>query len=228
MDTGGDIEADDALRRSYDTLAEEYAQRIAGELKEKPLDRALLDAFAEMVHGQGPVADIGCGPGHVGRYLIDRGIPVTGIDLSPGMIAVAQGLHPMMTFTAGSMLDLPAPDASWAGITSFYSIIHLPPDSLPIAFGEFHRTLLPGGLLLVAFHVGDERIHEDELWGFDVDLDMYLLRREAIQRLIEQAGFSVLAHLERQPNAAVEYPSRRAYILARKGEPADARSRSEL
>jgi SAM-dependent methyltransferase len=221
MDTGGDVTADDALQRSYDTLAEEYARRLAGELKNKPLDRALLDAFAEMVDGQGLVADIGSGPGQVGRYLVDQGIPVIGIDLSPGMIAVAQRLHPMMTFAVGSILDLPAPDASWAGIIAFYSIIFLAPDKFPIAFREFHRTLRPGGLLLVAFHLGDGRIHEDELWGFDVDLDMYLLEREVIQREIEQAGFEVLAHLERQPNGAVEYPSRRAYILARKGEPGE-------
>jgi hypothetical protein len=44
-----------------------------------------------------------------------------------------------------------------------------------------------------------------------------LLRRDAVERVIEQAGFTVLAHLERQPNEAVEYPSRRAYILARTG-----------
>jgi SAM-dependent methyltransferase len=209
---------EDALRRSYDTIAEEYGQRIAGELKDKPLDRALLDAFTEMVRGRGTVADIGCGPGHVGRYLFDRGVPVVGIDLSPGMIAVARRLHPAMTFEVGSMLDLCALDGSWAGITTFYSIIHVAPERLPRAFSEFHRTLLPGGLLLVAFHMGDQRIHEDELWGFDVNLDMYLLRREPAERVIEQVGFTVLAHLERQPDEAVEYPSRRAYILARKGE----------
>jgi SAM-dependent methyltransferase len=212
---------EDVLRRSYDTIAEEYARRIADELKDKPLDRALLDAFAEMVPGRGTVADIGCGPGHVGRYLRDRGLPVVGIDLSPRMIELARQLHPDMTFQVGSMLDLPAADRSWAGITAFYSIVHTPPESLSIAFQEFHRTLLPGGLLLVAFHLGNGRIHEDELWGFDVDLDMYFHRREEIESVGELAGFGALAHLERQPDEAVEYPSRRAYILFGKGEVGD-------
>jgi SAM-dependent methyltransferase len=181
------------------------------------MDRALLDAFAELVRGRGTVADIGCGPGHVGRYLFDHGIPVIGIDLSSQMVAVARRLHPRMDFAVDSMLKLAASDASWAGITAFYSIIHIAPERLAIAFGEFARTLRPGGLLLVAFHLGDELIHEDELWGFEVDLTMYLLRRDAVERVIEQAGFTVLAHLERRPNEAVEYPSRRAYVLARKG-----------
>lgn len=216
MEIGSNISRDDALRRSYDNLAETYAHHIAAELTNKPLDRALLDAFAEMVQERGTVTDIGCGPGHVGRYLADRGIPVIGIDLSPGMIAVARRLNPAMTFEVASMLELPVRDSSWAGITAFYSIVHLAPENREVAFAEFHRTLQPDGLLLVAFHVGDEQIHEEEFLGLEVDLDLYLLRREAIERSIEQTGFTVLAHLEREPNEAVEHPTRRAYILARK------------
>lgn len=75
-------------RRSYDLVAGRYAAELGDELRHKPLDRALLDAFAEVVTG-GPVADLGCGPGHVARYLADRGVPVVGMDLSPAMCAAA-------------------------------------------------------------------------------------------------------------------------------------------
>ncbi|MFI9723702.1 hypothetical protein ACIHFE_29270 [Streptomyces sp. NPDC052396] len=37
----------DRVRRSYDTVAEEYRERISGELTHKPLDRALLTALIE-------------------------------------------------------------------------------------------------------------------------------------------------------------------------------------
>src|SRR5438034_5027380 len=58
---------------SYDRIAEEYANRISGELDHKPLDRMLLDEFAARFKGAGRVCDLGCGPGHVARYLHDRG-----------------------------------------------------------------------------------------------------------------------------------------------------------
>jgi SAM-dependent methyltransferase len=45
------------------------------------------------------------------------------------------------------------------GVVAWYSIIHTPPDRLPVVFSEFHRVLRPGGHLLVAFQVGDERVH---------------------------------------------------------------------
>src|SRR5438874_1176185 len=54
---------------SYDRIAEEYAARIAGELEHKPLDRMLLDEFAGRVKAAGRVCELGCGPGHVARYL---------------------------------------------------------------------------------------------------------------------------------------------------------------
>ena len=64
---------------SYDTVASDYAVRIANELKDKPLDRQLLDRFAASVSG--PVCDMGCGPGHVTRYLHECGVDVFGVDL---------------------------------------------------------------------------------------------------------------------------------------------------
>ncbi len=51
-----------AVQTSYDRVAAAYAAHYLGELAYKPLDRALLDCFAEEVRGHGPVGDIGCGP----------------------------------------------------------------------------------------------------------------------------------------------------------------------
>ncbi len=67
----------DDLRASYARVAHEYARRIADELEHRPLDRQLLDRFAEEVRGLGPAWVLGCGPGHVASSLQDRGVPVS-------------------------------------------------------------------------------------------------------------------------------------------------------
>jgi hypothetical protein len=55
----------DSVRRSYDAVAEHYVASFGGELAGKPLDRALLACLLEQSGQDAPVADLGCGPGHV-------------------------------------------------------------------------------------------------------------------------------------------------------------------
>ncbi|HKT38117.1 MAG TPA: class I SAM-dependent methyltransferase [Ktedonobacterales bacterium] len=204
-------------RASYDRVAGEYEARIAGELAGKPLDRALLACFVEQVGGLGVIADIGCGPGHVAAYLHGLGGQVVGVDLSPEMVATARKRSPEIPFEQGSMLALATSDASWGGIVALYSIIHLPPEDRPQALSEFYRVLRPGGLLLLAFHMGDEHRHVDEWWGQEVSLDTWFLQPGEIEALLRVAGFTVEMSLVRQPYAPdVEHQSQRAYILSRK------------
>jgi SAM-dependent methyltransferase len=204
------------LQSSYDHVAPDYAAQFFHELDHKPLDRALLDCFAELIGERGPVADIGCGPGQIGRYLYDHGLDVLGIDLSPEMVALAARLSPDMIFHQGSMLALDVPDAAWAGIVAFYSVIHLTPEQLPHGLGEFYRVLRPGGRVLLSFHIGQERLHRDELFGHPVDLDFQFYESATLIEALEAAGFTVEARLERRPYTEVEHPSRRGYLLAQK------------
>ena len=212
----------DDVRVSYDRLAEEYTRRIAGELAHKPLDRALLDAFAHRVRGDGRVADLGCGPGHVARYLADRGVDAFGMDLSPAMVAHAQALHPLVPFEVGDLAALDAPDGAWAGAVAFYSLIHLARAGVADALREIARALRPGAPLLVAFHVGDEVRQLDELWGHAVRLDFAFFGVDEMTGWLREAGYVVEAVTEREPYADVEAQTRRAYLLASK--PSDERA----
>jgi SAM-dependent methyltransferase len=206
-------------RESYDELAATYTERIFTELAGKPLDRHLLNRLAEDVRGRGLVADLGCGPGHVARYLHDQGVRMLGIDLSPRMIDSARQRSPDIEFRVGDMRTLDLPDGALAGIVAFYSLIHIGEPEMGATLRELRRVLAPGGLLLVAFHIGEETVHRDELWGHPVSLDFrFLMPSPMVARLIE-AGFVVLERVEREPYPEVEHPSRRCYLLAR--SPAD-------
>jgi SAM-dependent methyltransferase len=205
-----------SIRESYDRLAEEYARRIFDELQHKPLDRELLDRFANETKGRGEVCDMGCGPGHVARYLRDAGASVFGLDVSPGMLEQARRLNPDIPFREGNMLSLDIAAGTLAGIAAFYAIVNIPRQSLPVIFREIHRVLRPGGHLLLAFHTGDEVLHEDELWGQKISMDFLLLPASEIKRDLEAAGFTIEELVERGPYPEVEYQSQRAYIFARK------------
>jgi ubiquinone/menaquinone biosynthesis C-methylase UbiE len=205
-----------AVRENYDRIASEYTRRLFDELNHKPLDRELLARFAEKVKSRGKVCDMGCGPGHVTCFLRDAGADAFGLDLSPQMIAEAHRCTPGLEFRTGNMLALDLQDNSLAGMTAFYAIVNIPAEFLPTVFSEFFRTLAPGGLLLLAFHIGDEVLRPQELWNQPIAMEFYRFMPEHIRALLVRAGFEIADIIERDPYPEVEFQSRRAYIFARK------------
>jgi SAM-dependent methyltransferase len=205
-----------ACQTSYDAVADEYVERIFNELQHKPLDRQLLDRFADRVREIGVACDMGCGPGQVARYLHERGVRVMGIDLSPAMVERARRLVPGVEFRQGDMTTLDLPDESLAGIAAFYSLIHIPREDLAATLAELWRVLRPGGLLLIAFHIGDETIHLDEWWGHQVSVDFNFLPPDEITTHLAAAGFGIEELIERDPYPDIEHQSRRGYIFARR------------
>ncbi|WP_371818658.1 class I SAM-dependent methyltransferase [Aminobacter sp. MDW-2] len=165
----------------------------------------------------GTLCDLGCGPGHVAAYLARRASSVVGIDISPRMVAGARGRYRGITFQQGNMLDLDGVlEATFAGISCFYSIVHLRRDQLRDAFREMHRVLTPQGWLLLAFHVGEERCHVREFLGRTVDLDFQFFLPGEICKALEKAGFTVREALLREPYAGAEVETQRSYIWAQR------------
>lgn len=204
------------LQTSYDRVAEEYAHRIFDELPHKPLDRQLLDRLAAGVQAPSLICDMGCGPGHVARYLRERGAHVIGIDLSAGMIEQARRLNPGIDFFQGNMLALGVESGAWVGIAAFYSIIHIPREEVVTALHELRRVLRPGSLLLLAFHIGTDVVHLGEWWDQPVAADFVFFQPSEMQAYLQAAGFTVEDVSERPPYPDVEHQSHRAYIFARK------------
>ena len=201
-------------RTSYDTDASGYADKVRGLLEESPYLRASLALFAELVRaaGGGRVVDVGCGPGYVTDYLHHLGVDAFGIDLSPGMIAIARRDYPDLDFEVGTMTDLDLADDSVTGILAFWSVIHVPDHAVPAVFAQFHRVLHPGCPLLVGFHVGDGTRHRSEGYsGGSINVDSHRRRPNVVARWLREARFTIEAELVMRPDE--ETPG--AIIIAR-------------
>jgi len=154
------LEADylSATRAAYGTVARDYARLLAGALDRIPWDRAVLALFAGLARDRlGPVVDAGCGPGRITGHLHHLGLDVSGIDLSPGMLAVARQALPGLRFAVGSMTAL----------------------DLPAVLAELSRVLVPGGQLLLAFQVGDECRHLEQGYGHAISLDAHRMQPDS-------------------------------------------------
>ncbi len=205
-----------STRSSYDAIAVEYDSHFREALAGRPWDRAVLAVFAELVRSRspGPVADVGCGTGHQTALLHGLGVDVFGVDLSPGMLAVARREHPGIRFTVGSMLALDLPDGCLGGLLAYYSTIHVPDDLLPTVLAGFARVLAPGGHLLLAFQVGDEPLRLSEAFGHEIALEFHRRRPGYMAELVEDAGLVVRTRLVRE--AEEDERTAQAYLVARK------------
>ncbi len=142
----------DDVRDAYDAMAELYTSLNLRALDGDADAVDWLAAFAELAAPRnGPVADLGCGPGHVVDHLTELGLTVVGYDISPGQIAEARNAFPDLQFHVGDLAALDVDDAALGGIVSRYSIIHSPPSGLGDVFSEWLRALEPAAPVLVSF-----------------------------------------------------------------------------
>ncbi|MDH5483309.1 MAG: class I SAM-dependent methyltransferase [Candidatus Bathyarchaeota archaeon] len=209
------LQINEKTRKSYNLACEKYYKLFKDEMKQKEYDRRLLDKFASNFDSKSIICDAGCGPGHITKYLFDKGLDVFGIDISEECIEIARRENPKMRFQIMDMARLDIADESIDGIISFYSIIHTPKRFVHVLFCEFNRILKKNGKLLVVVKKGETEGYKDELEGFKTDLYFTNFTEEEIKSFLEANGFAVIFLETRQPYD-FEIPVERVYAIGRK------------
>ncbi len=202
-------------RRSFNLAAERYYKLFKNEMKEKAYDQVLLDKFAGSFESESIICDVGCGPGHITRYLFDKGLNVFGIDISEKCIEIARRENPKMRFQVMDMARLEIEDESIDGIISFYSIIHTPKRLIHILFQEFNRVLKKDGKILIVVKKGSTEGYVDELEGFKTRLYFTNFTEEELETYLQTSGFELISLETRQPYD-FEIPVERIYATGKK------------
>lgn len=188
-------------------------------MKQKEYDRVLLDKFASGFDFESVVCDVGCGPGHITRYLFDKGLNVFGVDISERCIEIARRENPKMRFQVMDMATLDIADESLGGIVSYYSIIHTPKRLVHTLFREFNRVLRKDGKILVVVKKDTTEGYVDELVGFKTPLYFTNFTEEELKDYMRASGFELVFLETRQPYD-FEIPVERIYAIGRKIGPA--------
>ena len=200
------------IKKAYDIAAEAYAEKCFFELYDKPLDKKLYDLFFERTVNRGPVLEIGCGPGEIANYLAIKGLPVTGIDISEKMIAVARRLNPHINFETGDVFRLRFSDGEIAGVVAPYLIVNFKEEDLIPAFLEIARVCRPGAAFLISFHTGGQDLIVSDFFVSGNTIPYTYFDSAVVVRLITDAGFAIKEHIVRLPYEGEV--TTRAYIFA--------------
>lgn len=145
-------DTDNRIAAYWATRAEGYSDRTEDELAgpRGTLWAARLKT-ALAAAPEGPVLDLGCGPGLFALLAARTGRCVTGLDVTPEMLERARANHRKYApeaeaeFIEGDAAHLPFQDHSLAAVVSRYVIWNLPDPEA--ALKEIQRVLMPGGVL---------------------------------------------------------------------------------
>ncbi len=209
----GPAARDARVLAAYDAAAAAYSDALLDELTEKPFDIWLLERIAGLA--EGPVMDLGCGPGQIAAFLADQGLTVRGLDVSPQMIAKARSNFGDLDFEVGRFDQLlrPRDAAAWGAIVAWYAFVHLAPSELSPTIRHIGATLRPGGVFALAVHLGDDIVHADDLFGVPVDVDFVTHDRDQVLAAVSAAGLVVDEWFVRSP-VPTEAQTVRLYVLA--------------
>lgn len=150
----GDAELE-RTRRVWDRHAAGYDRQI------RLLERLLIPGGRQWACSQasGDVLEVAVGTGLNLPYYGPAVTSLTGIDLSPGMLAIARArareLRRDANLTAGNAHQLDFGDAAFDTVVCTISLCNIPDDRAAIA--EMYRVLRPGGRLVLVDHVASDR-----------------------------------------------------------------------
>lgn len=142
----------------FDRIAARYDETRGGE----PRGLQIADDVAPWLV-PGPVLEVGVGTGVVASALAARGVPVSGVDLSPDMLVRARARLGAKV-ALGDACHLPISSSTVDNVL-FVWVLHLTGD-VPTTLAEAARVVRPGGRV-IAVHGGQV----SELTDIDAELD---------------------------------------------------------
>ena len=185
-----------AAEESFYPTLEQYFRGSAEDLRNR------LGVYRNWMAGlpPGPVADLGCGRGEWLELLGEWGVPARGVDLNALNV---QGMRERgLDAEQGDLLQwLQAqPEDSFAALTSFHVVEHLPFGILLRLVQEARRVLKPGGRLILETPNPENVIVATQTFWLDPS-HVRPLPPALLELVVRDAGLEVEALLRLNPPA---------------------------
>ena len=176
----------------YEAHAAEWDRMRGRDLIERPW----LERFAALLPEGGSILDVGCGTGEpIGRWFVERGFALTGVDSSPSLIAIARSRLREHRWLVADMRRL-ALGERFDALLLWHSSFHLPPHEQRALFPSLARHLRPGGHLM--FTSGEEEGVRIGEWMGEPLYHASLAPQE-YRSLLEENGFELVDSRLRDP-----------------------------
>jgi len=186
------------VEQGYNKIAEDYySHRNLNKFNNE------LEEFASLLSDKAHILDVGCGAGiPTAKFLTERGIKVTGIDLSDTMLSLARENVPSAEFIKMDMNELEFNKNTIDGIVSVYALFHVPKEKHFEIFKKFFEILKPDGILLINTGVSES---EGTSIFFGVPMFWSNFSAKTTLDLVKKAGFSIISEAVLERGGEYQY-----------------------
>ncbi len=158
------------------------------------------DSFIKILPSEARVLDVGCGSGVKSKYFVERGLQVTGIDISDKLLEIAKKEAPKATFKILSMTDLDTISETFDGVFAQASLLHIPKKEAGDVVRKMAQRLVPGGILYIAVKEvradkPEEAVEKEHDYGYDYERFFSYFSMEELKRYLTDAGVQVISTL---------------------------------
>ncbi|NUS15769.1 MAG: methyltransferase domain-containing protein [Streptomyces sp.] len=202
---------------AFDAIGDRYDEAF-------PIKQSQLDAGSWLAAALPPgsrVLDLGCGTGlPTARQLVDAGHRVTGVDLSAGILDLAQRNVPEAEYVQADIAHLPPgpplEPGTFAGVAAFFSLLMLRRAEIPPVLRAIHELLVPEGLLALAMVEADLDDVPIPFLGHMIRVSGYL--RDDLRQIVTDAGYEVIKEdaYAYAPAATDVPPEQQIYLCCRR------------
>jgi ubiquinone/menaquinone biosynthesis C-methylase UbiE len=174
--------------------------------------------LSHLEDSRGKILELGCGPGNISRYLLKQkpDLKLTGLDISPAMIELAQTNNPGGTFLLGDCRNLSIFKESFDGVVAGFVLPYLSKIDSEKMIEQISRKLSSNGLFYLSFVEGEEN-ESGYMTGSTGDaVYFYYYKEQPLVLVLKSFGFEILNVMREQwPDKPVdEHPH--VMIIARK------------
>jgi SAM-dependent methyltransferase len=177
-------------------LYQRYGRAWAQDRGNRLFETGWLARFRDLLPAQAIILDLGCGSGEpIGRYFVEHGCRLTGIDSSPPLIELCQRSFPSEDWRIADMRALSI-ERMFNGILAWDSFFHLCPEDQRRMFPIFRKHAASRAALMftsgTSHGIAMGSLRGEPLYHASLDPDEY-------RALLDAEGFDVVAHVTEDP-----------------------------
>lgn len=183
---------------TYNKVAQKYWEKV------KTVDQynASYDTFLELLPQHGRILELGCGPGNVTQYLLNKrpDLHITATDLAPNMITLAKQNNPSADFLKLDCREVSTLDQKFDAIVNAFVLPYLNLEEAANLIMDSASLLNSNGLLYISTMEGEYSQSGFESTTFSGDDKVYIHYYQAavIKQNLISTGFEIL-HFIKQP-----------------------------